>query len=75
MKGLRGQFEQALSYVQQALQLVRQLTGTQQVSLQGYADYELGNSIETRETGNLPSSTSMQRELSFDMTRMIPSLI
>jgi tetratricopeptide (TPR) repeat protein len=42
VKGLRGQFEQALSYVQQALQLVRQLTGTQQISLQGYANYELG---------------------------------
>jgi tetratricopeptide (TPR) repeat protein len=44
----RTQFEQALFYAQQALQLVGQLTGTQQISMQAYADYELGKYYRDR---------------------------
>jgi tetratricopeptide (TPR) repeat protein len=44
----RLQYDQALEYCQQALQLIQQLTGTQQVYMQAYADYELGKHARDR---------------------------
>jgi tetratricopeptide (TPR) repeat protein len=38
----RNQFKLALHYCQQAFQLVTHLTGTQQIYMQAYVDYELG---------------------------------
>jgi len=50
----RDLFEQAESYVQQALELATQLTGTQQVSMQAFAYYELGKFY--RDLGDQKSS-------------------